>query len=222
MRLLLGRRNKVIPGNIGPRDPRLERLSLQKPVSPFGESVPATLIVWTILCSMKKSHTKRPCSICGMWFEPDPRSRGRQRVCWDPGCQRERHRRACEAWHARQPGWDRETRFRKGIMKEVPTPLPGADPRAGIDWDRVRDAVGAEVSAVIEEATGLLVRWARDAVVAQGHVATGESPRLLPGGARDAIDPPARPCEPAWDARAERTRCDRDGSDGTDEGEQAE
>ncbi len=171
---------------------------------------------------MKNRSTKRPCSICGMWFEPDPRSRGRQRVCGDPGCQRERHRRACDAWHARQPGWDRETRLRKGIVRGNHAPPPGVDPRAGIDWDRVRDAVGPEVCAVVEETTGLLVRWARDAILAQAQVVTGESPRLLPSAARDDIDPPEPPCEPARDARPGRTGCDRDDGDGSDRGEQAE
>lgn len=157
-----------------------------------------------------------------MWFEPDPRSRGRQRVCADPGCQRERHRRACVVWHARQPGWDRETRFRKGIVRSDRAPPPGVDPRTGIDWDRVRDAVGQEVSAVVEETMGVLLRWARDAILAQAQVVASESLRLLPEAARDGIDRPATPCEPAPDARPGRTGCDRDDDDGSDRGEQAE
>jgi len=130
-----------------------------------------------ILCIMKKTHKKRPCAICGKWYEPNLRNRGRQRVCGSPECQRERHRRACEAWHARQPGWDREDRFRKWILREIPKFTPDSDPRAGIDWARVRDAVGPEVCAVIEETAGLVFRWARDTRAAKVPVVTGKSPR---------------------------------------------
>ena len=45
---------------------------------------------------------KRPCRICHCWFQPAPQAGERQHVCGKPGCQQERHRRACQAWHGRE------------------------------------------------------------------------------------------------------------------------
>lgn len=46
----------------------------------------------------KNLSGKRPCSICRKWFRPDVRQKGRQKTC-GPDCQRELHRRQCEAWN---------------------------------------------------------------------------------------------------------------------------
>ena len=133
----------------------------------------------------------RPCAVCRRWFEPSPRARGRQRVCSRPECQRERHRRACAAWHGRHPGWDRENRLRKRLVREDATPAGGpggSDPRRQIAWDVVRDAVGVEVTAVVEETAGVLVNWARDAVMAQGIGLHGKSARMMVPVVRDVKD----------------------------------
>ena len=46
----------------------------------------------------KNLSGKRPCSICRKWFQPDVRQKGRQKTC-GPDCQKELHRRQCEAWN---------------------------------------------------------------------------------------------------------------------------
>lgn len=126
--------------------------------------------------------------MCRRWFRPQVYEGNRQRVCGTPECQRERHRRSCAAWHARHPGWERDGRLRKRLVKvESEAPAVGTDPRAQIDWDVVRDAVGPEVCAVIEETAGVLVRWTRDAVAPQGFGITSGSLRLLPAILRDDI-----------------------------------
>lgn len=101
----------------------------------------------------------RPCRICRRWFRPHPRAGDRQRVCSDPACQAERHRRACRGWHDRNPDYDREDRLRRRLRASQ---LRGAE----IDWSAARDAVGLEVVVVIEEASQDLRSWARDAVMA--------------------------------------------------------
>lgn len=58
-------------------------------------------------------HRKRPCRICRCWFRPDPRVGERQRVCFDPGCQKENRRRKQAEWRERHPGYFRTWRLRK-------------------------------------------------------------------------------------------------------------
>lgn len=104
---------------------------------------------------------KRPCRLCRRWFRVHPRAGARQRVCSSPSCQRERHRRACQEWHRRNPGYDREERLRRRLRR-------GSSADRRLDWSVARDAVGLEVVVVIEEAAKDLQHWARDAVRGQG------------------------------------------------------
>jgi len=113
---------------------------------------------------------KRPCRICGKWFQPHSRAGNRQKVCSDPRCQRERHRRSCARWHSRNPDYDREQRLRD-LVTITPAKEPGRKklfaPMDEIRWDAVRDAVGLETAVIIEETGKVLHRWARDAVFAE-------------------------------------------------------
>lgn len=113
----------------------------------------------------------RPCRICRKWFVPHPRAGGRQRVCGQPECQRERHRRACEAWRSRHADYDREDRLRRRLVRQEGNSKAVAplrrDPLGGIDWAVARTAVGLQVAVTIEEAGRVLHGWARDAVCSQ-------------------------------------------------------
>jgi hypothetical protein len=110
---------------------------------------------------------KRPCRICRKWFLPHPRAGDRQGACSQPGCQGERHRRACAAWRRRHPDYDREDRLRRRLLREVEAPGLAADPLRRIDWAAARDAVGLQVAVTIEETGKVLHLWARDAVRSQ-------------------------------------------------------
>ena len=46
-----------------------------------------------------QGQRKRPCRVCGRWYQPTSRQRERQRTCGDPACVREWHRRNCRRWH---------------------------------------------------------------------------------------------------------------------------
>ena len=46
---------------------------------------------------------RRTCAVCRKRFAPDPRAADRQRVCSDPACQKERHRRDCLKWRTKNP-----------------------------------------------------------------------------------------------------------------------
>jgi len=128
---------------------------------------------------------KRPCRICRRWFQPHPRAGDRQRVCGGSQCQRERHRRACEAWRRENAAEDKEDRLRRRLREPVP-----AGPRAvtaGLRLEAVRDAVGPELAVIIEETGGVLGAWVRDAVGGQIFGMTRESGRHAPVAARDGI-----------------------------------
>lgn len=58
----------------------------------------------------KPPARKRPCSICRHWFTPNPRVRGRQRVCSDPECQHEAHLRAQRKWREAHPAKTKQER----------------------------------------------------------------------------------------------------------------
>lgn len=137
---------------------------------------------------------KRPCRVCGKWFEPHPRAGKRQRACGRDECGRERHRRACAAWHARHPDYDRERRLRERVHVERAGGAPlERDPLAEIAWDSARDAVGLEVAVIVEETGKVLALWARDAVHAQATEITRKLAKVLPRPARDEIAARAGP-----------------------------
>ena len=128
---------------------------------------------------------ERPCRVCRKWFQPHPRAGDRQRVCGAETCQRERHRRSCREWHKAHPDYDRSERVRKRFRPEPAIAGVSDDPLHQLDWSAARDAVGTEVSVMIEESSAVLRDWARDAVLGQGLETTQES---VPHGGRRLRD----------------------------------
>ena len=137
--------------------------------------------------------SKRPCRICRKWFQPNPRVGERQKVCSDPSCQRERHRRNCASWRQRNPDYDRETRVRQRLTEASPTTAsmdstePKEPDRVRIDWRAARAAVGLEVVVLIEEFGEVLREMARDEVRRQLVVFSGELARHGRRAGRDEI-----------------------------------
>lgn len=133
---------------------------------------------------------RRPCRVCRKWFSPSPRAGDRQKVCSAAECQRERHRRSCASWHARQPDYDRERRLRERLRPGLePNRSASRDPVAEVAWSVARDVVGLEVAVIVEETAKVLCLYARDAVAAQSMEITGQSPRHARAGPRDAMAP---------------------------------
>ena len=132
---------------------------------------------------------KRPCRLCRKWFLPNARAGARQRVCSGPECQRERHRRSCAEWHARNRDDEREERLRGRLLAEPDKPVvtPALDPMAQVHWGVARDAVGPEASVIVQVMGEVLTRWTRDAVRAQVAEITRQSPRHGRNRARDAM-----------------------------------
>lgn len=134
---------------------------------------------------------KRPCGICRRWFEPHPRAGERQRVCSERACQRERHRRADNAWHARNPNCDRKRRLKERLGVEPPE-APADDPLGGLDWDVAERAIGPAHRVVVEVTARLIVGWAQDAVTAKGSDEAGELDPLPRPDEQDAVPAKAK------------------------------
>jgi hypothetical protein len=83
-------------------------------------------------------------------------------VCSAAVCQRERHRRAGKQWREREAPAERQHRLRQRIRAGEQGPGVGLGAR--LAWDAVRDAVGLEVTVVIEEMLRVLEDTVRDAV----------------------------------------------------------
>ena len=133
---------------------------------------------------------KVPCSICRRWFLPDARAGGRQRVCSDPACQRERHRRNCADWRSRNPDYDREGRLKRKLVSEAVSDADQVEacaPLGRIDWQAARDLVGLEVSVLIEETGQAILECARDSVAAKLSGITTKSRKVPPIGSRDEM-----------------------------------
>jgi hypothetical protein len=129
-------------------------------------------------------HRKRPCRICRRWFVPHPRAGERQRVCGAPDCQRERHRRACQAWRRREAESVRRHRLEQRLRSAAGEsgPFPGPQWRAV-----VRDAVGLEVAVIVGELHRFLEDVVRDAVRRQVPGIAEESRGLSGSGRGDEM-----------------------------------
>ena len=125
---------------------------------------------------MKKNPRKRHCKACGKWFLPHKFAHTRQQYCPDPACQRERRRRYSARWHAANPHWDAEQRLRARIQLDASHLDPGASPRERICWPKVCGVASWQVAAIIEEVVAITWQSARDAALAKGALAPGNSP----------------------------------------------
>lgn len=139
----------------------------------------------------RRRVSKRPCRICGKWFQVDPREGDRQRVCISPQCQRERHRRSCSDWHHQNPGYDADLRLRRRLHLCPPPPFTppvdpfGLSPLRKVNLEAARDAVGQQVVIVVEVASKVLWEGVRDAVRAELIAGQAVTRRLPPEPLRD-------------------------------------
>lgn len=138
---------------------------------------------------------KRPCSICRRWFLPDARVGDRQHACERDECQRERHRRADQRWHAANRDYDRDRRWRETIAaaKQEPSETPPAvnapPPTSGLPWDVVQDEMGVQARVIIAGVVRVMGLFVQDEM-------RKEVPKIVEGiarvprrGAQDEIDP---------------------------------
>ena len=100
---------------------------------------------------------------------PNARVGNRQKVCSRPECQKERHKRACKAWHKKNPNYDKEERLRTRLLddKSNRENLKTSTPMSKVNEQTARDVVGIEVFVFVDEILKHLVDWIRDIVPPQ-------------------------------------------------------
>jgi hypothetical protein len=110
---------------------------------------------------------RRPCRICRCWFLPDKHVGDRQKVCSRESCQRERHRRESVVYRRRERDKVREQRIVASIRLDGVAEFDPAESGAvltRLDWRRVRELVGPEVSIIIQQTGGVLALGMRELV----------------------------------------------------------
>ena len=128
---------------------------------------------------------KRPCRVCGTWFEPNPRAGDRQHTCSDAACQRARNRKACRRWRAKSDTKERQLRKKMRAAKpDIPADL--VSPVTHEQWDVVRHAVPPKVLVVLKEVIRLLEVWTRHAVAAKKTARRRQPPRQVSDTQRHA------------------------------------
>jgi len=130
---------------------------------------------------------KRPCKLCGKWFEPHLRAGERQRTCSSPDCQRERNRKACRRWRAKSD--TPIQRLRKNIRAaKAASGGDSVSPVAAVQWAAMRHAVPAETLVVLQELVRLLDIWMRHAVALKFSLEAGQALRLPSDTERQPTD----------------------------------
>jgi len=120
---------------------------------------------------------KRPCSICGRWFYPDPRLGDRQKACSDPACQVGRRKKTQAKWRAANPEYATGRRLNERQAKRAElaprlanTPAEKPPPAASrmpppldqLPWDDAQDQFGAQRADFLKEFGRVLVRAGKD------------------------------------------------------------
>jgi hypothetical protein len=136
---------------------------------------------------------KKPCRICGKWFEPSPFAGDRQRVCSGPACQKERRKRSMAAIRKTKPTMDSERRLRRKLRERTDWRPTDAEVQREVATAGARDAAIAKSMVVLEEHGRLLGRSARDAAIAIMELGGGKPRRQVPSAARDAASGPSPP-----------------------------
>lgn len=118
---------------------------------------------------------RRRCIVCRELYEPDARVGSRQRACGSAACQRERHRRACQAWReGERPALEEERlRRRLGVSE--------GEVRLSV----VRDECGPKTKVALEESLRLVSACTRDESQAKYVEIRRETLRLVDRARRD-------------------------------------
>lgn len=113
------------------------------------------------------SRKKKPCAICGRWFDPDARVGQRQRVCSSPTCQKKRRRRKQAKWRASRPDYFTARRIlKRADAKRPPEPLRLKAPLGRLPWDIAQDEMGVAAADFL----GILVRVLLEVAQSQSMV----------------------------------------------------
>ena len=106
---------------------------------------------------------RRPCSVCGKWFQPDPRVGKRQRCCAAPTCQQARKRAQEAAWRRRNPDYFTGRRWQTVTEEGSPPASPPTVPRSPppldeVPWDVVKTQFKVQQVVILALVARVLAR----------------------------------------------------------------
>lgn len=130
--------------------------------------------------------SKRPCSICRRWFQPDVRVGARQYVCSAVECQQQRRCRKQAQWRRRNPDYFVARRWTTAADKKEPARTP--PPLGQVPWDLVQSQMGSEAAVILGLFARLLLLHVQSQMRAQLPVITAESGRLPPRHAQSQME----------------------------------
>lgn len=142
----------------------------------------------------KRKFSKRKCSVCGRWFQPDPRAKHCQKTCGKE-CRRAREARQQANWRRKRPEYREETRLRRALrIAEAEGAVIEIQPRAGtmakLPWSTVQTALGAKKAVVLAFALRLLDRGCVTAIRVRIRTAGRVPGRLHSKGVRNGDGAP--------------------------------
>jgi hypothetical protein len=118
---------------------------------------------------------KRPCSICGCWFQPDARVGDRQHVCSKAECQAQRRRRKQARWRRCNPDYFVARRWTAAtVAKEARAPR-APPPLEKVPCDVVQSQMGRQPGVILGLFGRVLLLGVQSQLRHQVCVITGES-----------------------------------------------
>jgi len=123
---------------------------------------------------------KRPCTICRRWFQPDARIGARQRACNTPACGAALRKKTQAEWRNRNPDYAAVWRCDQRANQHNPPPKPPRIP-APLDklpWNVAKDEFGPQAADFIALISILILRAAKDEILAYLADSTGLPGRL--------------------------------------------
>ena len=139
----------------------------------------------------KRKRRSRPCSVCGRWFEPNPRVGDRQRTCGDARCRKEQKRRTQAKWSSANAGYWTQRRLDAHVVRveagEVAAVRPPPAEMARIPSEAAQEAFGSQGAVIIALVVRLLLRSSQDAMGREVATMTREMERLRRALPQEAI-----------------------------------
>lgn len=134
---------------------------------------------------MAAPRRKRPCSICRRWFLPDPRVRGRQHVCSNPDCQRQRRAGTQRRWRQNNADYYVARYLQQRHSGDrSPEPLRVPSQLRRLPWDLVQDEMKPKPADILALLARMLLRVVQDAIGGQLPVSKVELGRIPPGASQ--------------------------------------
>jgi len=130
----------------------------------------------------KRRPRKRPCRICGRWFNPNPRLGERQKTCGADECQQRWHAKRCALWNRQNRSYFKEIYLRRRLDAGVsPCPSPShvstfrmegsTSPPSVFPLDLPREVIqevmGGQHAVIIGYILRLLMREVQEVINAQ-------------------------------------------------------